>query len=261
MKIAAFIASAVSATPSAIGLGGGLNCDLDSIFDVTCTVSDGFQIETKSNADIADENCKTLLTNSDLEIVAVPNQSGYVGDCVFNGFNQTIDILANPSCYSGSMTNGYGLDLDIYQVGETDTVYSTYNGITCSISPSVTVNTFTLTINAPSFDDITEVYTENAIDLEYIADGSTSKTAEFGSEVAVYAELSVASHFDATLEDCLINGVSPSAYDYGVTSGSEQANTTAAVNAVTDLVSSEIIYFTAVENITISGCSITLAEL
>ena len=44
MKIAAFFASAASATPSAIGLGGGLNCDLDSIFDVTCDVSSGFQV-------------------------------------------------------------------------------------------------------------------------------------------------------------------------------------------------------------------------
>ena len=168
-----------------------------------------FQIGTKSNAEIADENCKTLLTNSDLEIVAVPNGETYRGDCVFNGFNQTIDILAKPLCYSGSMATYYGLDLDIYQVGKNDTYYSTYNGITCSISQNITVNPFTLTINAPSFDDITESYTEGAVSLSYIADGSTTKTAEFGSEVAVYAELSVASHFDATLEDCLINGVSP----------------------------------------------------
>ena len=51
MKIAAFIASAVSATPSAIGLGGGLNCDLDSIFDVTCDVSGGFQVSFDKPAD------------------------------------------------------------------------------------------------------------------------------------------------------------------------------------------------------------------
>jgi len=54
---------------------------------------------------------------------------------------------------------------------------------------------------------------------------------------------------------------SRSTYDYGVASGSEQANTTLAVDAVTNLVTSEIIYFTAVENITISNCEITLDEL
>ena len=52
-----------------------------------------------------------------------------------------------------------------------------------------------------------------------------------------------------------------STYAYGVALGSEQANTTLAVDAVTNLVTSEIIYFTAVENITISNCEITLFKL
>ena len=42
MKIA--ILFAVSSEASVIGLGGGINCDLDSLFTVTCSAADGFLV-------------------------------------------------------------------------------------------------------------------------------------------------------------------------------------------------------------------------
>ena len=47
MKIAYLFAFTISCEASVIGLGGGINCELDSLFDVTCSASGGFTVSSQ----------------------------------------------------------------------------------------------------------------------------------------------------------------------------------------------------------------------
>ena len=132
----------------------------------------------------------------------------YSDDCLFNGTEITIDIL-DKGCFSGDLVAGYGVALKIYKEGDTDNVYSTYDGISCHIDDTITVNPLTLDIVAPTFADQNVTYNGTAVTLQTVVDGSLTKEAEFGSEVAVYASLSISSHFTAALTGCQVNNNNP----------------------------------------------------
>ena len=119
-----------------------------------------------------------------------------------------MDILGN-SCYSGDLTDGYSVAMKIYKDGDTTNVYSTYDGISCHIDDTITVNSLTLNIVAPTFADQNVTYNGTAVTLQTVVDGSLTKEAEFGSEVAVYASLSISSHFTAALTGCQVNDNNP----------------------------------------------------
>ena len=155
-----------------------------------------------------DANCETLLGNSNLELIADDPDQAHRSTCKFSTLGQSLDILGN-SCYSGDLTDGYSVALKIYKNGDTDNVYSTYDGISCKIETSVTVNSLTLDIEAPTFADQNLTYSGTAVTLQTVVDGSLTKEAEFGSEVAVYASLPVSSHFTAALTGCQVNNNNP----------------------------------------------------
>ena len=160
-----------------------------------------------------DANCETLLGNSNLELIADDPDQAHRTTCKFSTLGQSLDILGN-SCYSGDLTDGYSVALKIYKDGDTDNVYSTYDGISCKIKTSVTVNSLTLDIKAPTFADHSDYsdysdYSGTAVTLQTVVDGSLTKEAEFGSEVAVYATLPVSSHFTAALTGCQVNNNNP----------------------------------------------------
>ena len=155
-----------------------------------------------------DANCETLLGNSNLELIADDPDQAHRTTCKFSTLGQSLDILGN-SCYSGDLTDGYSVALKIYKNGDTDNVYSTYDGISCKIETSVTVNSLTLDIEAPTFADQNLTYSGTAVTLQTVVDGSLTKEAEFGSEVAVYASLPISNHFTAALTGCQVNNNNP----------------------------------------------------
>ena len=155
-----------------------------------------------------DANCETLLGNSNLELIADDPDEAHRTTCKFSSLGQSLDILGN-SCYSGDLTDGYSVALKIYKNGDTDNVYSTYDGISCKIETSVTVNSLTLDIEAPTFTDQNLTYSGTAVTLQTVVDGSLTKEAEFGSEVAVYASLPISNHFTAALTGCQVNNNNP----------------------------------------------------
>merc|ERR1712227_718999 len=125
----------------------------------------------------------------------------------------------------------------------------------------------TLSVTTPTFEGISEDDTAAEVTLTVIADGAVDtfpySNVEFGSEVAIVAQLTVDPSFSATMSGCEVkvgaaDAVAPSSYTYNVVS--PQSWTTTAISELgANVLSSQKIFVTAVESFTIEGCSIALS--
>merc|ERR1711868_309914 len=154
--------------------------------------------------------------------------------------------IITSGCYTGSLTDGFSVKLEIQDATDATTIFSTFDGITCTIGTNIDVADLTLSV---------------------IADGAVDtfpySNVEFGSEVAIVAQLTVDLSFSATMSGCEVkvgaaDAVAPSSYTYNV--ASPQSWTTTAISELgANVLSSQQIVVTAVESFTIEGCSIALS--
>ena len=145
----------------------------------------------------------------------------------------------------------------MFKVGDRDNIL-TQALFSCQIQTTISIEQLVLNVAAPTFEGATHTDdTEYGLTLSTIVDGDAGKTAVFGSEVAVIATFEPSEHFTATLTGCQVNEVSPSTYKFAVAPASVQSETSGAVALVDNKV--DVMYFTAIEDMTINGCIVSLA--
>ena len=128
-------------------------------------------------------------------------------NCDINALGTETDVLAS-GCYSGTLGGGFSVDLQIQDKSDDSIIFSTFDGISCTIGDSISVADLALTVTEPTFADITQEDTAEQVILTVIADGVVDafpySNVEFGSEVAVVAQLNVDSAFTATMSGCQV---------------------------------------------------------
>ena len=209
-----------------------------------------FQIEPAEEISAA---CNTLLASSSVELLAV----GASVDAGCDVASASVDII-DGGCYTGDLASGYDFSLKMFKVGDRVNLLTSAD-FSCKIETTITIEELVLDVTAPTFEGAEHTDdTDYDLTLSTIVDGDAVKLPAFGSEVAVYATFTPASHFTATLTGCQVNGEDPTAYKFAVDAVDVQAATANAVSAVTDKVPA-VMYFTAIETMTINGCTVTLA--
>ena len=145
-------------------------------------------------------SCVRLIENTDLKVQAVGTSS-----CDIFAFDSETNIITS-GCYTGSLTDGFSVKLEIQDATDATTIFSTFDGITCTIGTDIQVADLTLSVTTPTFEGITEDDTAAEVTLTVIADGAVDASpysnVEFGSEVAIVAQLTVDPSFSATMSGC-----------------------------------------------------------
>ena len=202
-----------------------------------------------------------MLGNDKLALIAV-GTTDTTSECPIT--DGSVDIL-DGACYTGTLATTYSFTLQMYAAKDAARANLITSAVfTCDIDDEITVGQLDLTVDEPTFSGAAATDdTKYDLTLSTISDGVVGTLPSFGSEVAVYAIFETSSHFTASLTECSVKGGSPSDYGFWVNSNEVHASTTTAFDSVSgegsNYVAGSVMYFTAVEDFSISGCKITLS--
>merc|ERR1712123_197769 len=191
MKLLPLFVASVAAS------GSLLDCDVTGLFDVTCSVEEGFYITVASSLS---SDCEAMITSR--EYTAVPVATGDAapssGNCHGGGVSlnsgvSVLDVLNfHPTCYSKSSgSNTLDILADVYLMDNEGNRPFNKLSIQCNIPTAVT------------FADLTFGITDTAID----ASGTTlSAPFEIGADVFFYVDITMHGSLQFTNTACSIDG-------------------------------------------------------